>query len=185
MTRNHFGLACAAICLFPLIVRADRAPDDRAEVPVVVIGRVVSISESWDLEHDYYRVQIRVEEVDRGQSIAAGEAIEVAIYRWSRPWPGYVGGSGHELVPDVGDRLRVFAVWADSGYAGCYREWCDVVEPTDSYWISRIFARRKARVAFWMFGIAIVVTACHRVRKKFSRQDASRQSLPVLPMAGQ
>ena len=88
MTRNHFGLACAAICLFPLIVRADRPPDDRAEVPVVVIGRVVAISESWDLEHDYYRVQIRVEEVDRGQSIAAGEVIEVAIYRWSRPWPG-------------------------------------------------------------------------------------------------
>lgn len=152
----------AVVCIagYPLCACAERPYQDRNNADRIVVGVVEDVSETWDLQTDYYRVRLRVVEVERGIRIAPGDQVEVACFRWSRQPPGYVGAAGHKGIPAIGDLVRVYAFWRNNiyegaSYEGAYPDWYDVLKPSQRSWLARQWDSRKVRVASFVVLIAV------------------------------
>ena len=155
--------------------RAERPPDDRATAPVVLEGRVEAIDERWDLETDYYQVWLRVDKVERGQEIQPGDLFGISCFRWSRSWlfPSKPGAAGHSSIPDRGDRIRAFAQGRrGEPHEGNYPDWYDLIEPSPSWWGSRLWGRRKFRVLCLVVGIVLGVFMLRLWYKKRHTKNA-------------
>ena len=148
-------IAVVCIAAYPLRAHAERPYQDRNNADRIVVGVVEAVTETWDLQTDYYRVRLRVEEVERGLRISPGDLFEVTCFRWSRRPPGYVGATGHKGVPTIGDRVRVYAFWEHNGYEGAYPDWYDVLQPSPRSWLLRQWDSRKVRVASFVVLIAM------------------------------
>jgi len=153
----------------PVCARAERPPDDRGTAPVVLKGTVEAVDERWDLETDYFQVSVRVQQVERGQAILPGEVFVVSCFRWSRPWPGMAGATGHASIPDVGDKIHLFAWPRGSGYEGNYPDWYDVIEASPRPWFVRLFDHRKFRVFCVLVGVSLSGFVAWRFWKKTRR----------------
>ena len=129
----------------PREAHAERPPQPRANADVVLTGAVEAVAETWDFETDHFTVSVRVDGAERGAS--PGELFAVNCFRWSRPFPGANGASGHRGVPAVGDHIRVFAFRRGFGYEGAYPDWYDVLRPTTRGRYARLWDSRKLRVA--------------------------------------
>ena len=153
-------------------VRAERPPQDRDAAPVVVTGTVEAVDEEWDWQTDYYKISVRVEELERGDGIRPGDLIVVSCFQWSRPPPGYAGASGHRSIPDVGDKIRLFALGRGAELSGNYPDWYDLIEPSPRPWFVRIFGYRKFRVFALVVVVCIAMFATWRVWKARRRAAA-------------
>lgn len=162
------AILCAAGC--PVKACAERPPQDRNKADRIVVGVVEAVSETWSLQTDYYRVRLRVTEVERAIHIAPGEQFEVTCFRWSRPWPLYAGAAGHKGIPAIGDRVRVYAFWHGTGYEGAYPDWYDVLQPSPRNWLVRQWDARKVRVTCYIVLIAVSLAfAVWWVRRRRTR----------------
>lgn len=108
------------------------------EATDIIVGRV---SDVWvkDVETELYGkgtiehrflVEVQVEKVEKG-SLRAKDVLYVRAWKLAR-WPATVkqaaGPGGHENIPDIGDRMRVYAVrgpypdtnQTDNGYSVVY-----------------------------------------------------------------
>jgi hypothetical protein len=107
--------------------RADRAPDDRGTAKVVLDGEVESVEQSKDGEHDWFVVAIRVQKVDKGAGVKAGDLFRVTCYKLVRPKPKSFASPGHEGVPVKGDRIKAFVSDHEThgGREAVYPDWFD------------------------------------------------------------
>jgi hypothetical protein len=166
MTCASFALLCFALLSLPISAKVERPSQDSAIAPVVLMGTVESVDERWDFEFDYFQVSVRVEQLERGEAIQPGKSFVVTCFRWSRPWPGKVGPKGHTSIPDVGDRIRLFAWPRDHGHEGNYPNWYDVVEPSPRSWFVRLFDHRKFRAFCLFFEIVLAGFLVRQVWKR-------------------
>lgn len=150
-------LLAAFLCVAgsPLKAWAERPPQARNDADVILVGEVEAVVETWDLQTDYYRVFLRVASIDRGPRVVPGEQFEVTCFRWSRPWPGYVGASGHKGIPAIGDQVRVYAFRRGTIYEGVYPDWYDVLQPNSRNWLVQQWDSRKVRLASFVVLIAV------------------------------
>lgn len=162
------SVLCVAICPFRLC--AERPPQDRNSAHVILIGLVEDVTETWDLQTDYYKVRLRVIEVDKRSTDVPGEHFEATCFRWSRPPPRYVGAAGHKGVPAIGDRVRVYAYRRGNSYEGAYPDWFDLLQPSSHNWLARQWDSRKVRVAsFAALIVASVVFGALLARRRRTR----------------
>jgi hypothetical protein len=153
---------------------------DKEKAPVVVEGIVESVDEHWTLDTDYYTVWVRIDRVEKGEAVRAGDSIAVSCFRWSRPCPLMSGASGHDSIPDVGDRIRAFAYPRDRGFEGNYPHWYDLLALTNAWWPVRVWRYRK--VQWFCVAAGIVVALC--VLRKLARiRSARRRAQSALPIA--
>lgn len=131
MRLNTIYLVAVCVTSCAVSVRAEMPPQDPQKADVIVVGRVESISKTKDSETDYFFVSIRIESVERGASLAAGDLISVNTFKWARPGRGKVGASGHNGLPKVGDQVRMYAYKRHPGYAGAYPHWYDLLKSTE------------------------------------------------------
>ena len=156
----------------PSETHAERAPEDRNTATVIVRGSVEAIDEWWSLEFDYYRIWIRVDSVERGPSIRPGDRVAVSCFRWSRHLLGS-GESGHDSIPEVGDRIRAFARGAGTEYRGNYPDWYDLIVASPHGWLARMWAHRKIRVFIILAGVGLSGFVIYRLLKNIMRRAGS------------
>jgi len=176
MAYARIFLIGTAFFSLPLCARAERVSQDHNAAPVALTGTVESVTEEWGPETDFYKVFVRVTQIERGQAIQPGEILEVSCFQrsriWGRPTPG---ASGHRAIPEVGDKIHLYAWPGDSGYEGNYPQWFEVVEPSGRPWIVRLFGYKKVRVAF-VIGVSILCFVVWRVRKRANSIAALKHS---------
>jgi hypothetical protein len=122
-------------------VLAERVMSEAAreeEATDIVVGRVSDVyvkdveTELYGkgtIEHRYL-VELQVEKVEKG-ALREKDVVYVRAWKLAR-FPAHVkaaaGPGGHEVIPEIGDRMRVFAVrgpyplanQTDNGYAAVY-----------------------------------------------------------------
>lgn len=160
------------LCL-PVRAHAERPPQKREAAPVVLTGIVEAVDEQWDLETDYYRVSVRVQQVERGPAIPPGGIFVVSCFRWTRNWFGKVGARGHTSIPHVGDKIRLFAWPRATTYEGNYPDWYDVIGPSSRPWFLRPLDRKKVQVVCVVVGINLVIFVAWFIWRKMSRKKST------------
>lgn len=128
---HSFRLSLASVLLLALAAagRAEMPPQPRETATHVVIGTAQRVYRTRDVEHDYYLVALRVEEVERGAGLAKGDLVYIPCFVWARRSWGMVGAAGHWTIPETGDRLRAFLQHGHGHYGALYPDWADVLEP--------------------------------------------------------
>jgi hypothetical protein len=175
--KNALLLTSAVLVTFglPQLARGERPFQDRVKSDVTLRGRVTAVEEEWDLQHDYYRVRISVESVERGEGVRPGDELTVSCFRWSRPAPFLAGARGHLSIPETGDRVQVFANrrsddYRRTYYEGVYPDWYDLLEPSPIWLPVRLWGHRKVRygclAAAAGAGCAWLIVRAQRARRK-------------------
>jgi len=154
-------------------VHAERAPEDRKTATVILRGSVEAVDESWSLDTDYYRIWIRVEAVERGKGIQPGDRFAVSCFQWSRHYLPEPGESGHDSIPEVGDRIRAFARSRGAEYQGNYPDWYDLIATTPHGWLARVWTHRKFRVFVMLASVGLAGFVSYRLLKSRMRLAGS------------
>ena len=110
---------------------ADRAPVDRKTAKFVFEGEVESVEKSEDGEHDWYLVHIKIQRVEKGEGIKAGDTFKATCYRLVRPKPKSFASPGHGFAPAKGTQIKAHVSDHNThgGYEGVYPEWYDAIDP--------------------------------------------------------
>jgi hypothetical protein len=118
------------VMLVPGVARAERPPEQRSEAVAVIEGVVAAIEVISAATHDYDVITVKVVAVIKGTAAKAGAPFKVVGYRLVRqPPPGWVGPSGHEPPPKVGDRIVAYISGRGShgGFEGVYKDYWDLL----------------------------------------------------------
>jgi hypothetical protein len=173
MEQRVLLLAIIVTAALPVAACAERYPEDRKTAAVILRGRVETIDETWTLEHDHYRIRLRVEEVERGPAIAPGDTLTIACFRGHRlPIPGM---AGHSSIPDLGDRIRAFVRPSGAKWVGNYPDWYDLLESSDRAWLVRAWSRRKVRLVSAAAAIGLGGCLAWRLVRTIARRRESRR----------
>jgi hypothetical protein len=114
-------IAFVALVAFTSASWAERAPEDRKDATLVVVGTVKKIkaeAETYntDGEITYYFATVAVEKVEKGDKVKAGEDLKLYWYKITKRATAKVpGGSSHPCSATEKDRSRF---WVKKGSRG-------------------------------------------------------------------
>ena len=126
------GFVAALLCgmmLLSLPAAAERPPEQRSQAAFVVKGVVTDVTTTKRGFDDYYRITIKVSEVQKG-AIREGASLVVTTFQMVRkPPPGFVGPSGHGAPPPKGATIMAYVSdrKENGGYEAIYKDWYDLV----------------------------------------------------------
>lgn len=108
---------------------AERPPQQRSQAAFVVKGVVTNVTTTKRGFDDYYRITIKVSEVEKGAIQKGGSLVVTAFQLVRKPPPGWVGASGHGAPPPVGATIMAYVTDRKEagGYEGIYKNWFDLV----------------------------------------------------------
>ena len=133
-----------------------------------------------DLETDYYRVSLRVEGVERGDGIKAGDVLVVSCFQRTRNFMGKPSAGGHHSIPDLGDRIHAFVRGSGLEGSGNYKDWYDLVEPSPRAWLLRLTDRRKFHLYVIVIGFLVsLIVAWRSIKRRRTKPNDDAASAGV------
>jgi hypothetical protein len=107
---------------------AERLPEKRENADIVVTGTVERVYQHESEGYYHYIVELKIEEVEKGENIQPGGTFRAFCYDRKPAAPGSQlspGSRGHNVIPSESQRIRVFV---NSGSnEGIYPDWADVL----------------------------------------------------------
>ena len=110
-------------------VHAARAAQKREQADYVVSGLVTAVYSRESQGYNNYVVEIKVENVEKGDGIKKGEYFRAFCYQ---PRSGgklslFDDHHGHKIVPKEGQQVKVFVNRAGGRNEGVYPDWIDIL----------------------------------------------------------
>jgi hypothetical protein len=125
--RSPSALAVLSLACLATEARAARPPEKRSDATYVVTGTVVGVYTADDGEYRHHVVALKIEEAEKGPGLKRGEILYASCYQRKPDAPGINWDSGHDLVPEVGARVKAFVNRGDGRNEGVYPNWVDVL----------------------------------------------------------
>lgn len=160
----------------------------RASATAIVVGDVEDIAVRRVLEGPWdvvrFTARVRVEAVEKGDGLAPGDALEARY--WARAaylLPGEQPGdtAGHEPLPTVGARVRLYAVdrgdngfgeTTDGGWDVYGRNGWEVLEEPATPGPVRVLGDWRRGAAVWIgAGLAAAAAVAVALRRSRARRD--------------
>jgi hypothetical protein len=129
MTGRKLMVALLAVVVVGIPpAQAEYRGQTRDQAKYVVVGTVQEVHTSEGNGYRNYRVEIRIEHIEKGAGLAGEDTLEVScsrpIRKGGRPTPG---PSGHKAPPSKGQRIKAFIIDGPGGKTGVYPNWYDVL----------------------------------------------------------
>ena len=124
---------CASVCLFVALMAivsdsyAERPPEKREDATYVITGTVDGLYVRKTKYYRHYIVKIRVEQVERGEGVEAGDVFYAACLRRDPQAPPEPSPQGHAAIPREGQRIRAYVNHLRGENEGVYPNWVDVL----------------------------------------------------------
>ena len=100
----------------------------KKDAAYVVTGQVKKIYERDGRAHREYLIEIRVDEVERGQDLQNGDTIYVHAFM-RRPGDTVTepGAAGHRAIPEEGQQIKAWTKGKRDRMTALYPRWFDVL----------------------------------------------------------
>jgi hypothetical protein len=130
-TKLRFAGLAPLLALFVVTAtpaRADLPYEKREAATHVVSGEVIGVYQRdmppghWD-----YVVAIRVEAVQKGDGVKAGDIVYASCFK-KKPGFDKPTGAGHKLIPQEKQKIKVYLKREGGRNAGIYPDWADVLK---------------------------------------------------------
>jgi hypothetical protein len=110
------------------IAQAEREPEDRKKSDIVVVGEVKAVYRRDTAEYHHYIVEIRIDDVERG-NVEPGGTLYVYCFDRKASAPIEPAMSGHDAPPKERQRIKAFVKDRKGKHEAIYPNWFDVVKP--------------------------------------------------------
>jgi hypothetical protein len=105
-----------------------RPIESREQADYVISGLVTAVYGRETTGYRDYVIEIRVEQVEKGASIARGDTFRAFCYQRKEGKGGLeFDTAGHDTVPKEGQRVKAFVNRAGGRNEGVYPDWIEVV----------------------------------------------------------
>ena len=101
------------------------------EADFVVVGKVTKVFHRDFSSEDQYVVQIRIEEVEKGEGYREKEYIFAYAFQRKSGLPPEPSASGHSNIPEEGQRIRARIMSRKGEMEALYPEWFEVLPTTE------------------------------------------------------
>jgi hypothetical protein len=108
---------------------AARAAQKRENADYVLTGLVTAVYIREGQGYNHYVVEVKVENVDKGDGIKKGDYFRAFCYQPSSEGKisFFDDHHGHKIVPKEGQQVKVFVNRAGGRNEGVYPEWVDIL----------------------------------------------------------
>jgi hypothetical protein len=133
MRRISPSIAMLAVGLVATTVQAERAPEERSKATHVLTGTVEAVFVSESKTVRSYIVAINIESMDKGDGYKEGERFYASCYQRKKSDKVLDKNEllaydpGHDLVPEIGQRIKVFVHRRGGKFEGVFPDWVDVL----------------------------------------------------------
>ena len=129
-------VACVAL-VCPSFAWADRAPEDRTAATHVIVGVAGEAYHRDSKVNRHYLVPITITKVEKGDGLKVGDVIYAKCNRPRRDVNTtglserekkellFMVDGGHNLVPNEGQKVKVFLKKWGGTYEGIFPDWAD------------------------------------------------------------
>lgn len=125
---------CVALIVLATIIvaakpaSAARPVVKREKADYVLTGPVQALYIQESKGYRSYIVEIKVEEVEKGEGLKKGDTFRAYCYQRKEGKGGLeFDTDGHKVVPKQGQRVKMFVMHGGGHNEGCYPDWIDVL----------------------------------------------------------
>jgi hypothetical protein len=122
---HAFALGCLVLLSATGMAPAGRPNQKREDASYVFSGQVRAMYVAGAKEYKAYIVELKVEEITKGDRLKKGDIFRAFCYQNKAPEPFQT--RGHSKVPEVGQHIRVYVNDARGHNEGVYPDWFDVL----------------------------------------------------------
>lgn len=109
------------------LVPAARPNQKREQADYVVTGVVTAVYSQETTGYRNFIVEIKVEEVEKGDGIKKGDTFRAFCYKRTARASIQFDTAGHTTVPEEGQRVKAFVNRARGRNEGVYPNWIDIL----------------------------------------------------------
>ncbi|MGC1275319.1 MAG: hypothetical protein WBC44_16555 [Planctomycetaceae bacterium] len=108
-------------------LRAERPTEPVSKADFVVVGKVTKVFHRDFSSQDEYVIQIRIEEIEKGEGYRLRDLIFAYAFQRKPGLPLEPSASGHIAIPEEGQRIRARIKRGNGEMEALYPEWFEVL----------------------------------------------------------
>lgn len=125
--KKSFSVLVLVVVAFCAWARAERPTEPVSKADYIVVGKVTKVFHRDFSSQDQYVVQIRIEEIEKGEGYRPRDFIFAYAFQRKSGLPPEPSASGHSAIPEEGQRIRARIKRGNGEMEALYPEWFEVL----------------------------------------------------------